>query len=112
MSAINGNSPNLAQQMSQFRNQALSSLGANDSGTAQGGQSSDSFKNLLVESISHVNSMQQDANTAVETLMTGGKINSAEVLTAMQKADMSFRMMQQIRNKIVDAFQEIKEIRI
>jgi flagellar hook-basal body complex protein FliE len=49
---------------------------------------------------------------AIETLMTGGDINPAQVLTAIQKADMSFRMMQQIRNKLMDAYREIKEIRI
>jgi len=36
----------------------------------------------------------------------------AEVLTSVQKADLSFRMMMQIRNKLVQAYQEIKEIRI
>ena len=39
-------------------------------------------------------------------------INPAEVLTAVQKADMAFKMMQQIRNKLVEAYQEIKEIQI
>ena len=56
--------------------------------------------------------MQHDADVAVETLMTGGEINPAEVLTAVQKADMAFKMMQQIRNKLVEAYQEIKEIQI
>ena len=44
--------------------------------------------------------------------MTGGDVNAAEVLTAVQKADLSFRMMTQIRNKLVEAYQEVKEIRI
>ncbi len=44
--------------------------------------------------------------------MTGGDVNPAEVLTAVQKADMSFRMMMQIRNKLVQAYQEMKDIRI
>mgnify|MGYP003334725472 FL=1 len=70
------------------------------------------FKDLLVQSIDQVNNMQQDADVAVETLMTGGEINPAEVLTAVQKADMAFKMMQQIRNKLVEAYQEIKEIQI
>ncbi len=70
------------------------------------------FKSLIMESINQVNDMQQNADVAIETLMTGGDINPAEVLTAIQKADMSFRMMQQIRNKLMDAYREIKEIRI
>ena len=71
-----------------------------------------SFKEFLIESIGHVNSMQQDANAAVEQLMTGGDANPAEVLSAVKKADMTFRLMLQIRNKLVQAYQEIKEIRI
>lgn len=70
------------------------------------------FKNMLVDSIQQVNTMQQDANQAVESLFTGGETNPAEVLTAVQKADMAFRMMMQVRNKLVAAYQEIKDIRI
>ena len=71
-----------------------------------------SFKEFLLDSIDHVNAMQNDADRAVEQLATGGDVNAAEVLTAVQKADLSFRMMMQIRNKLVQAYQEIKEIRI
>ena len=70
------------------------------------------FKNFLLEAIHHVNDMQQNADHAVEALVTGGEADMAEVLTAVQKADLSFRMMMQIRNKLVQAYQEIKEIRI
>jgi flagellar hook-basal body complex protein FliE len=70
------------------------------------------FKNLLLDSLKEVNSMQQHADRAVETLMTGGDVNPAEVLTAVQKADLSFRMMMQIRNKLVQAYDEVKNIRV
>jgi flagellar hook-basal body complex protein FliE len=71
-----------------------------------------SFKDFLLEALDHVNSMQQQADVAVEQLMTGGEVNSAEVLTAVQKADLSFGMMMQVRNKLLQAYQEIKDIRI
>jgi flagellar hook-basal body complex protein FliE len=71
-----------------------------------------SFKEYLLDALDQVNSMQHDANHAVEQLATGEDVNAAEVLTAVQKADLSFRMMMQIRNKLVQAYQEIKEIRI
>jgi len=70
------------------------------------------FKNLLVDSIRQVNEAQKSADHAVETLVTGGDVNPAEVLTAVQKADLSFRMMMQVRNKMIQAYQEIREIRI
>jgi flagellar hook-basal body complex protein FliE len=71
-----------------------------------------SFKDYLLDSIKQVNSMQQDADKAVETLFTGGDVNPAEVLTAVQKADIAFRMLMQIRNKLVSAYQQIQDIRI
>jgi flagellar hook-basal body complex protein FliE len=76
------------------------------------GTADSSFQNMLSKSLEQVNSMQQDANRAVENLMTGGSANPAEVLTAVQKADLAFRMMMQVRNKLVAAYQEIKDIKI
>ena len=56
--------------------------------------------------------MQQQADEAVESLFTGGDASPAEVLTAVQKADLAFRMLMQTRNKLVQAYQEIKDIRV
>jgi flagellar hook-basal body complex protein FliE len=75
-------------------------------------EGSASFKDFLLNSIQEVNTMQQAADHAVEQLATGGDVNPAEVLTAVQKADIAFRMMMQIRNKIVQAYQEVQNIRI
>ncbi len=75
-------------------------------------ETSPSFKEFMLDALDQVNSMQHDANQAVEQLATGDDVNAAEVLTAVQKADLSFRMMMQIRNKLLQAYQEIKEIRI
>ncbi|MBX7072843.1 MAG: flagellar hook-basal body complex protein FliE [Pirellulales bacterium] len=71
-----------------------------------------SFKDLLVDSVNQVNAMQQDANAAVENLMTGGDVNPAEVLSAVQKADLAFRMTMQVRNKLMQAYEEVKSIRV
>src|SRR6476620_1664654 len=76
---------------------------------AAGGQP---FKNILLEALNQVNTMQSQANEAVQQLVTGGDVNPAEVLTTLQKADISFRMMLQIRNKLVQAYQEVNNIRI
>ena len=71
-----------------------------------------SFKDSMLEAIDHVNTMQQDADKAVQTLMRGGDVDAAELLNSVQKSDLTFRMMMQIRNNLVQAYQEIKEIRI
>jgi flagellar hook-basal body complex protein FliE len=71
-----------------------------------------SFKDVLLDSIQQVNTMQLEADNAVETLFSGGDINPAEVLTAVQKADLAFRLTMQMRNKLMEVYQEIKDIRI
>ena len=76
------------------------------------GKADGAFKNLLVDSIQQVNTMQQDADKLVESLFTGGDVNPAEVLTAVQKADLAFRMMMQVRNKLVQVYQEVRDIQI
>lgn len=70
------------------------------------------FKNVLMDALQHVNQVQHDADQAVQQLITGEDVNPAEVLTSLQKADMSFRLMLQVRNKLVQAFQEVNNIRI
>jgi flagellar hook-basal body complex protein FliE len=75
-------------------------------------QSGPAFKDVLLNSLREVNNAQQDADRAVEALFTGEAVNPAEVLTAVQKADLAFRMMMQIRNKLVAAYDEVKNIRV
>jgi flagellar hook-basal body complex protein FliE len=82
------------------------SMSAKESGDAG------SFKSALLQSINDVNSMQMQADHAVETLMTGGDADPAAVLTAVQKADLAFRMMMHMRNKVMQVYQEVKDIRI
>lgn len=74
--------------------------------------SSTAFKDMLVNSIKEVNSMQHQADQAVEALFTGEDVNPAEVLTAVQKADLAFRLTMQMRNKAMDVYREIRDIRI
>jgi len=88
---------------------SVSSQGASKSTSQPDGKS---FRDFLIDSIQEVNSMQQDADLAVEQLATGGNVTPAEVLTAVQKADIAFRMMMQVRNKIVAAYQEVQNIRV
>ncbi len=73
---------------------------------------SNEFQNLLLNGLDQVEQMQSQADQTVQKLLIGDDVNTAEVLTAVQKADLAFQLMMQIRNKMVDAFQEIKELRI
>ena len=71
-----------------------------------------SFKDVLMENLSEVNKLQQDANTAIEDLHAGRRDDVEAVLMATQKADTAFRMLQSVRNKLMGAYDEIKQIRV
>ena len=71
-----------------------------------------SFKDFLLQSIQEVNSMQQAADSAVQKLSTGGDVSPVEVLTAVQKADLAFHLMMQVRNKMVQAFEEVQNVKV
>lgn len=70
------------------------------------------FKDLLLKQIDEVNRLQQDADAAIEDLQTGKRDDLESVLIATQKADTAFRMLLQVRNKVMDAYEEVKQIRI
>jgi flagellar hook-basal body complex protein FliE len=71
-----------------------------------------SFKEVLVNSLEEVNRLQTDANVAFENLATGKTQNVTEVLGAVQKADLAFKMLMQIRNKLVEAYEVVRDMRI
>ncbi|MCG8648708.1 MAG: flagellar hook-basal body complex protein FliE [Pirellulales bacterium] len=72
----------------------------------------DVFSDLLAQQVRNVNTMQTDANEMVHSMLTGGEVNEAEVLTAVQKADLAFRMLLQVRNKLIEAYREVQQIQI
>lgn len=71
-----------------------------------------SFKDVLVNSLEEVNRLQADANVAFENLATGKTQNVTEVLGAVQKADLAFKTLMQIRNKLVEAYEVVRDMRI
>jgi flagellar hook-basal body complex protein FliE len=82
------------------------------SNTGAPNQSGPGFKEMLQQQIDKVNQLQLDANTAMEDLATGRRDDLESVITATQKADLAFRMLLQVRNKMMDAYEEVKQIRI
>jgi flagellar hook-basal body complex protein FliE len=70
------------------------------------------FRGLLLENIEKVNQLQQDATRAIEDLQTGRRDDVEGVLLATAKADTAFRLLQQVRNKVFEAYREIQQLRV
>jgi flagellar hook-basal body complex protein FliE len=79
---------------------------------AKQSEPTESLKKVLLENIEQVNKLQQDADMAIEDLQAGRRDDVANVMIAKQKADMAFQMLLQVRNKMVDAYEEIKQMRV
>ena len=75
-------------------------------------QSGSSFGSLLHEAIEQVNELQHQAGQEVQSLMTGEIKDIHSAMIAVQKADVSFQMMMQVRNKLVSAYQEIMKMQV
>ena len=75
-------------------------------------KSARSFTEMLVESISKVNSLQTEANSAIEKLATGKTKNIHETMLAVEKADIAFKTMNQIRSKVIDAYKEVMRMQV
>jgi len=66
------------------------------------------FGELLTNAIDQVNESQMRASEMKSSFETGtGDASLAEVMIASQKADISFRAMTEVRNKLVTAYQDI-----
>ena len=79
--------------------------------TPEAGQDGKTFTQALQESIGKVNDLQNQADEAINGLMAG-KSSLHETLIALEKADMSFQVMMQIRNKIISAYEEIVRMQL
>ena len=71
-----------------------------------------SFGDVLKDAISTVNEVQKRSDQEIEKLMTGEAQDLHATLIAVQKADLSFQTMMQVRNKIVQAYQEIMRMQV
>ena len=79
---------------------------------AERGAGGGDFKQFFLDSIQEVNRLQSDAERARVDLATGKSENVAEVFTAIKKAELAFQTLMQIRNKLMDAYEEIKQMRV
>jgi flagellar hook-basal body complex protein FliE len=71
-----------------------------------------SFSDFLTESISKVNTLQQDADVAMQRLASGESKNLHETLLAVERADIAFKQMNQVRLKVIDAYKEIMRMQV
>ncbi len=71
------------------------------------------FATVLRNSIDQVNATQKQAETLSANFAAGeGTANLHDVMIALQKANVSFQEMVQVRNKLVSAYQDVMNIQV
>lgn len=89
---------------------ALPGLGTIAQSSTASSESPTPFGELLTSTVSQVNRLEDQARTAVEGLMTGSGVDVHQAMIATQKADMSFEFALSVRNKAVQAYQQVMQM--
>jgi flagellar hook-basal body complex protein FliE len=90
----------------------LPAMGPNAAGlgTKKATEQQPGFLEMLNGTMAQVESMHAEASTQVEALLQGNGQDLHGALIAVEKADIAFQLMMQVRNKIVNAYQEISRM--
>jgi flagellar hook-basal body complex protein FliE len=75
-------------------------------------QDSVDFGQVLSDAMQRVNHAQLESNEQIQQMLSGDIQDVHSAMIAVQKADLSFQMMMQVRNKLVDAYQEIMRMQV
>ncbi len=69
-----------------------------------------SFESAINEALGKVSQVQNDVEKAVKELATGGDITSA--IIAVEKTEMTFQVMVEVRNKLLSAYEEVMRMQV
>ncbi len=70
------------------------------------------FGDFLKDSLNQVNSIQSQANVAIQKLASGESKNIHETMIMVEQAEIAFKTMNQIRTKVLEAYKEIMRMQI
>ena len=76
------------------------------------GTASSSFSNVLGQMVQEVNAKQATAGESVNGLLTGQNVNLHQAMVAMEEANVSFQLMVEVRNRLLDSYQELMRMQV
>ena len=71
-----------------------------------------SFSDMVQDAINSVDESQKTADQSIEDIVMGKSDNIHEAMINMQKSQLSFQLMMEIRNKAVETYQELSRMQI
>lgn len=76
------------------------------------GKPQGAFGDMLKQAVTEINQLQNSADKAITNVQLGQSGSIHEAMIALEKADLSFRAMMQVRNKILEAYQEVMRMQV
>lgn len=76
------------------------------------GASSNAFSGVLNDAMSTINNLQKDADSSVNKFLSGENDDLHTTILATQRAEMAFELGLQVRNKVVNAYQEVMKMQL
>ncbi len=73
---------------------------------------SESFQQVLGNAVNTLNKLQQEADTSAAKLAAGEPVELHEVMIASERASIAFQMAVQVKNKVVEAYQEVMRMQV
>jgi flagellar hook-basal body complex protein FliE len=89
---------------------ALPGLGTIAQSSKTSNATQEPFGDLLTSTVNQVSGLQDQARAAVEGLMSGSGVDIHQAMIATQKADMAFEFALSVRNKAVQAYQQVMQM--
>lgn len=85
---------------------------AKEFGIAGSGDFKGNFSDLITKTLDKVNQDQIQADSAIKEMVAGRNKNIHETMLAVEKADLSLKLMMQVRNKVLDAYREVMRMQV
>lgn len=111
MSSIGAINPLLSSPLTRI-DEPLSKLGHAPTGLQTGGAPSDGFGQVLDGLVSTVAAKQDAAQTLTRQVLLGETDQLHQSVIAMQEASVAFSMMVEVRNKLVESYQELMRMQV
>ena len=86
----------------------------NDKINQDAGVSTDSpsFAATLKQAVNSVNELSRESDIKIQKLATGKTKNVADVMIATEKASVAFKLLTQVRNKVIEAYREVMKMQV
>ena len=76
------------------------------------GPTSPSFQEVLANSIREVNTLQEKTESVLQALRLGNPEEVTKVMSQVEKVDLAFKILQEVQEKLVAAYQELNQLRV